>query len=372
MTKPNNISIPNKEYYAWEYQEQTQIKHNVLKLYYVAYASKLGRTRNTLFFDCHGGCGVYVNGDGSLCYGSSILVHDAVQQLFANRSTKNHIIICEQEKENYNNLNKVLKDVGIYNDRVITYNCDYNNALKDASNVVAYKQNSTLFFVDPFGYYDTPMAGFRDLMIPFGNEILINFMFDFLNRGIGVSTIKETQLSSFFGSEEWKNAKGMSGSERESFLVNLYKNQLKNTTGARFVFAYRLCYPNKNQTYYYLIHATNHIDGISLMKSNFASQNNGRVEYLGKRNDEISLFDLDYYKQIELTNFLTNKFKGECCTFIQLLERIIEDTATIEKELRSTLKNMEKNNIIEVERITSKTLRGLSGDDIICFRGNKQ
>lgn len=164
----------------------------------------------------------------------------------------------------------------------------------------------------------------------------------------------------------------MSGSERESFLVNLYKNQLKNTTGARFVFAYRLCYPNKNQTYYYLIHATNHIDGISLMKSNFASQNNGRVEYLGKRNDEISLFDLDYYKQIELTNFLTNKFKGECCTFIQLLERIIEDTATIEKELRSTLKNMEKNNIIEVERITSKTLRGLSGDDIICFRGNKQ
>lgn len=53
MSKPKEISIQNKGYFAWPYEEQTQIKHKVLGLYYKIYASKLGVNSDILFVDCH-------------------------------------------------------------------------------------------------------------------------------------------------------------------------------------------------------------------------------------------------------------------------------------------------------------------------------
>ena len=65
-------------------------------------------------------------------------------------------------------------------------------------------------------------------------------------------------------------------------LVDIYKQQLKKR-GARFVFPYKLSFPDKDRTYYYLFHVTNDRNGCSIMKSVFATRNLGRVEYLGKR-----------------------------------------------------------------------------------------
>lgn len=105
------------------------------------------------------------------------------------------------------------------------------------------------------------------------------------------------------------------------------------------------------------------------MKSCFASINNGRVEYLGRRNNNYSLFDMDFFKQNEISNLLKNLYTGSNITFQMILEDIIEDTAVLEKDLRATLKTMEANGEISVDRVTSKTFRGLCGNDIICFHG---
>ena len=61
MSKPKEIQIPGKNYFAWEYEEQTKVKHKVLGSYAKIWISKLGYKRNTLFFDCHGGCGAYID-----------------------------------------------------------------------------------------------------------------------------------------------------------------------------------------------------------------------------------------------------------------------------------------------------------------------
>lgn len=365
--KPKNITLPDKDYFAWHYEEQTKIKHKILEAYSKVYMSKLGKNKDTLFVDCHGGCGAYIDDKNNLSYGSSIRVYQACEQVFSKRQTKNYIAISERSKKYCDNLLKVLQDLKVKNAKV--YNADYNDVLNDKKLVTFYQSHPTLFFIDPFGYYDTPMCQMRKLMNSHGNEILINFMFDFLNRGISVQSIDQDQLTSFFGTDEWRNAQRLSGLERESYLVDLYKKKLKETTNANYVFAYRLCYPNKNQTYYYLIHVTNHFDGISLMKSCFASINNGRVEYLGRHNNNLSLFDMDFFKQNEISNLLKNKYTGRNITFQMILEDIIEDTAILEKDLRATLKAMEANGEISVVRVTSKTLNGLSGNDEIHFHG---
>ncbi|MFW5879809.1 MAG: three-Cys-motif partner protein TcmP [bacterium] len=366
--KPKKLPILNAdtEIFAWNYEEQTQIKHQVLSEYFKQYAKILGSWRETLYFDCHGGCGVYVK-NKELYDGSAILIDKVAQLVFPNCKDKYKVIVCESERDNFLNLNKVLKYSNA-SDRIYTYNKDFNEVLKERDIINDYMNRATLFFIDPFGYYNVPMATFSKLLKGKGNEILINFMFDFLNRGIGVEHIDEKQLTAFFGGIEWKQAKDLRGNERERFLISLYKHKLKELTGVKYVYAYRICYPNKQQTYYYLVHATNHKKGITLMKSSFAAFNNGHVEYLGKRNGIETFFDLNEYKQADISTLLIRNFKDKVISFDQIWSEIVEDTIYLEKDLRNTLKQMEINGSITVQRISSKTTRGLGGKDKIIFK----
>ena len=172
--------------------------------------------------------------------------------------------------------------------------------------------------------------------------------------------------SRFFGTDEWKLANNLNGIEREKFLVELYKREIKRITKAKYVFAYRLCYPNKNQTYYYLIHLTNHIDGITLMKDSFASVNNGRVEYLGKNNDLTTLFDLSPFKTDEMYNNILIKYRETSITFANLWESIVEETAYTSKDLNLVLQELEKQGKVKIKRITSKRC-SYKEQDLITF-----
>lgn len=50
-----------------------------------------GANTDTLFVDCHGGCGVYIDDKKNLNSGSSIRVYQACEQVFSKRRTKNYI-----------------------------------------------------------------------------------------------------------------------------------------------------------------------------------------------------------------------------------------------------------------------------------------
>ncbi|MDR3258868.1 MAG: three-Cys-motif partner protein TcmP [Fusobacteriaceae bacterium] len=364
MSKPKLIPVLGKNFSAWEYEEQTKIKHKVLLEYYKVYATKLGNNNNVLFFDCHGGCGAYLDKD-NLYYGSSIILSESAEQIFRDRKTTYGSYVCEKDKENFNNLEKVITST-TFDKKIKRYNNDFNDIIIDPDIKNYFTKYPTLFFIDPFGYFDMPMQNFKELMAPFGNELVINFMFDFLNRGISVLNVDENQLTNFFGSNEWKKARDLNGKERELFLITLYKQKLKEHTGAKYVFAYRLCYPDRSRTYYYLIHATNHIAGITLMKSCFSFINNGHVEYLGKRNNKYSLFDIEGYQNSALAIELKSEFTGYHMTFDQLWDKIVEDTGYLEKDLRKTLRKMEKKDEIRIERVESKQT-GIRGKDIINF-----
>ena len=185
-------------------------------MYYKIYASKLGVNSDILFVDCHGGCGAYINKDSLVSYGSSVIVNDVCTSVFLKRKTKSFIIICERDSHNYENLNKVISELKINN--IKTYNNYYNSVLTQPRLCSFYKKHPTLFFIDPFGYYDTPMANMSDLMSSFGNEILINFMFDFLNRGISVSSVDEAQLTSFFWFGRMEKGKTKIGNGKGKFF----------------------------------------------------------------------------------------------------------------------------------------------------------
>ena len=362
MSKPKEIAIEGKPYFAWPYEEQTQIKHKILSYYWRIWVSKLGKYNDTMFMDCHGGCGAYIESDThKIAYGSSILVDKIAAEVNSKRNHKNYICLCENDEDNLNNLRQV------WNDQLCSNLCsfkkdDFNSVLKDLKVVKFYTSHPSLFFIDPFGY-DLVMNNMKNLMVHNGSEILINFMFDHMNRFLSLKDL-DNQRDTYFGCHDWINALELTGQQREDYLVDLYKKKLKETTKAKFVFAYRLCYPEKRHTYYYLIHATNDIQGIVYMKNSFAGINNGRMEYLGRYQDELTLFDMDSYKTADIASNILKPYQGQTIKFINLLEGIIENVPFLEKDLSETISMMEKEQKLTVCRVSSKRGRYRDQDEI--------
>lgn len=365
MAKPKKIPITGKDYFGWHYEEQTKIKHRVLGSYAKIWISKLGKYNETMFFDCHAGCGAYIDKEtGEVTYGSSFLVEDIAHDINAKRMSKHFICACETDQSHHDNFKKAIADIG--KKTISLKNDDFQNVLDDPRVKKYYSNHPTLFFVDPFGY-TMKMSSIAKMMVSRKNEVLINFMFDFINRFLSVTD--PYILDEFFGSTDWRNACSMSLSERERYLVDLFKQNLKKATHAKYVYAYRLCYADKDQTYYYLVHATNNIQGITYMKDSFASVNNGRVEYLGKHQDSVSLYDLDDFKSADFIARALKPFASQRHSFDYIWENVADSVPYTSKDLSIALSALESEGKVKIVRISSK--RGqYKQHDLVIFGDN--
>lgn len=350
MAKPKKIPIAGKDYFGWYYEEQTKIKHRVLGSYAKIWISKLGKYNDTMFFDCHAGCGAYIDQETSeVTYGSSFLVEEVAHDINSKRMSKHFICACETDRSHHDNFKKVIADIG--KKTISLKNDDFQNVLDDPRVKRYYSNHPTLFFVDPFGY-TMKMSSIAKMMVNRKNEVLINFMFDFINRFLSVTD--PNILDEFFGSTDWRDACSMNLTEREKYLVDLFKQNLKKATNAKYVYAYRLCYADKDQTYYYLVHATNNIQGITYMKDSFASVNNGRVEYLGKYQDSVSLFDLADFKSSDFTARALKPFASQTQSFDYIWSKVADTVPYTSKDLSEALTKLQMEGKIRISRVSSK------------------
>lgn len=365
MSKPKRIPIEDKNYFGWLYEEQTKIKHRVLSAYAKIWISKLGKYRDTMFFDCHAGCGAYIDKNtNEVTYGSSFLVEEVACAINEKRNRKNFICACETDIEHYSNFKKINDDIG--KKTISLKNDDFEKVLYDPRVKRYYSTHPTLFFVDPFGY-SMKMSSMKQMMENRKNEVFINFMFDWINRFLSVSSPE--LLDNFFGSNEWSKANNLSGTEREEFLIDLYKEELKRATKAKYVFAYRICFSDKNRTYYYLVHATNDIQGITYMKDSFASVNYGRVEYIGKNQDGITLFDLASFKSADFAERFLKVFKAQSRSFDYVWAKVADIVPYTCKDLSEALEMLQQEGKVTITRVSSK--RGqYKGHDLIKFGDN--
>ncbi len=368
MAKPKKLYVEGKDYFLWPYEEQTQMKHKVVTDYFKIWATKLGQHHIAYFFDCFGGCGAYLEKE-TIHYGSPFLAAKVATDLKESLDRKTEIIVTEREKENYENLLKVKDDIS----KELTVvprigNMSFEDYMQLDWTIRTYKNPNSpvFFFIDPFGY-SLNFSDIKDIMRYQRNEMVINFMYDYISRFINTDDnpkLEET-YDQFFGCGEWRDARNLSGDEREKKLVDIYKRQLKKS--AKFVFPYKLSFPDRDRTYYYLFHATNNIGGCSIMKSVFASWNYGRVEYLGRKGDELTLFDLKEFKIGDIKSTLISKYAGKQMSFTEIVEDIIDDTLFIETDIRTAIKEMREEGTVKTMRVTSKTDRGLAGDDMVSF-----
>lgn len=369
MSKPEKLYIDGKDYFLWPYEEQTQMKHKVVTDYFKLWAMILGKYYTVSYFDCFGGCGAYLDKD-TVYYGSPFLAAEAASDLKENNGRKVELFVTEPDKENYDNLLKVKDELqGKLSVLPSITQKTFEEIINHEWTIKKYKnpKNPIFFFIDPFGY-SLDFGDIKDIMRFQKNEMVINFMYDYISRFVNTTDNPklEERYDRFFGCKEWRDARSLSGEEREKKLVDLYKRQLKKS--AKFVFPYKLSFPDKDRTYYYLFHVTNDSNGCSIMKSVFAKRNLGRVEYLGKKSDELTLFDLQEFKIGDIKSTLISKYSGREMSFTEIVEDIIDETLFIEKDIRTAIKEMKKEGSVSISPVTSKTGNGLQGDDMVSFK----
>ena len=122
----------------------------------------------------------------------------------------------------------------------------------------------TFALVDPFGWTGLPMAIMSDLMHRPRTEVLVNFIFEEINRFLS----HPSQLENFdnlFGAPGWRKGNGLGGSARRTFLHDLYQDQLHTAAGAKYVRSFEML-NERGASDYFLFFATNNRLGLSKMK----------------------------------------------------------------------------------------------------------
>ena len=130
----------------------------------------------------------------------------------------------------------------------------------------AKKMPPTFAFIDPFGWTGVPFALVSEILRQPNCEVLINFMFEEINRFIGHPD-QEANFDALFGTSEWRQMEGIADQRaRKQFLHGLYLRQLRDVAGAKYVRSFEMR-NDKDVTDYFLFFATNSAKGIEKMKA---------------------------------------------------------------------------------------------------------
>lgn len=120
------------------------------------------------------------------------------------------------------------------------------------------------FFIDPMGWTPVSVGVLQPLLARPRSEFLINFMYNFVNRAIGMEE-QQSQIKALLG--EVPSVSHLSARERERALIDIYRRNLMQfmPTPARLRArsAYvRVLDPGKNRPKYHLVYLTTHPRGI--------------------------------------------------------------------------------------------------------------
>lgn len=251
---------------VWDLEPHTAKKHEILRRYFQAWLPIMVKwNRRVLYIDGFAGPGEYSQGED----GSPVIVLKAARDHTHKFEAELMCLFVEAELPRYEHLTSVLAKLkptlpnnikfkpvhGAFNDKV-TQVFKY---LEEQKKLLA----PTLAFVDPFGFSHTPFNTIAKLMQYPKCEVLVNFMYEYINRFLCVPD-HAANFDELFRTTEWRSAVSISDpDERLRALHDLYLIELRKV--ARYVRSFEML--NKgNRVNYFLFFATNNLTGLEKMK----------------------------------------------------------------------------------------------------------
>ena len=208
------------------------------------------------------------------------------------------------------------------------------------SRLQAHPRAPAFALVDPFGWTGIPLAVLSELMKRPSTEILVNFMFEEINRFINHPD-QGPNFDALFGCSDWRTADTMAGSVRKEFIVDLYRDQLRQYAGAQFVRSFEMR-NQRNATDYFLCFASNNRLGLSKMKeAMWKVDPGGGFMFSDATNfDQAVLFQPEPDRHA-LRRLIGERFANRQATVQQIENFVVDDTPFLATHYRKVLGEME-------------------------------
>jgi len=378
----------------WEIGQHSLVKHEILSKYLTTYIHILGSKWNTInIIDGFAGKGEYITGER----GSPIHILDCCKEISSTNTKikKFNCFFIEEDPVNYANLDLCLKryseseETNIEID-IIHWNCSFEQAMDQIFAEYKYELENqpSFFFIDPFGHSGVSFSTIRRIF-RLGKsylarpEIFLNLMVNSVNRWKDTDQ-NQKLLTGLFGTDTWHSEIGEICSSvpdmdfREGISL-YYRKRLSDETLAKFTCRYRFRSSKTNVWLYDMIHATTHFKGLQVMKDIMYNTGvEGAFEFYG-RNQKIQLsfsrnnlytfakISLEVEKAKRWISALVENLPG--LSFDEILEIAYPFTPFVVKNIRSAVKQLEKDQLVIVERISSKR-DGVKGLDKIWKKSN--
>ena len=329
----------------WDLEPHTQAKHEILRRYLQAWAPILtqGGFPEVMYVDGFAGPGRYSKGeDGSPIIALRVALHQPAQV-----RARVRFVFVEERKDRADMLSEIVASLGVPDNSQIelyggeSFETAFGKVL-DSYSFAGQPLSPTFAFIDPFGYSDVPLSIVREILRHPSCEVLVNFMYEEINRFLGLSD-QEGNFDALFGAHEWQKGRRLAEPRiRKRFLHDLYCRQLRDGAGARYVRSFEMR-NNRNRADYYLFHATNSILGLSRMKDAM-----WKVDERG----EFSFSDATDTDQLVLLgnepNFallrrqLLAHFGGRAASIREIEEYVLAETAFRKAHYKRVLKQLER------------------------------
>lgn len=259
-------------------REQTKTKHFILKHYLQALAFKVLR-----YFDI-----TYVDGfsgpwktetedfaDSSFMIAISVL-RDAQKQLFAQTKHRPKVR-CFFSENNRAAFAKLDKAIAPYHRpeedfEIKTYFGDFEDVVPEIENFIG--RSFALIFVDPTGWTGYPFDKIKVLFDRPKCEVLINFMYDFVNRAASISDEKIiASLNPILGGPNWETRLDPA-LPRGRAVEKLFRDTLRQIGDFDYVISTKIDRATVDRPHFFIAYGTKSHDGLKTFRE---------VEYLALR-----------------------------------------------------------------------------------------
>jgi three-Cys-motif partner protein len=345
---------------VWDLEPHTAKKHAILRQYFQAWLPIMGSWNGrVLYVDGFAGPGQYSKGED----GSPVIVLKAARDHTYKFKAELMCLFVEAQHDRYDHLNKVLAQINPplpKNIKFQTMHGKFDEHLKNVFMLLQEQKKTiapALVFIDPFGFSHTPFSTVAKILENPRCEVLVNFMYEEVNRFLSHPD-HAVNFDLLFGIPEWRTALEMpTADDRQKAIHDLYLNQLR--TVAKYVRSFQMLNMG-NRTDYFLFFATNNLKGLEKMKDAMWRVYQSGGEQFSDYKESLGTLPLfapepDY---AELRDLVVRQFSGRQVVMDALEEFVIADTRFLRTHIRKILIPMENEGSLSVVSAGEKRRRG--------------
>jgi three-Cys-motif partner protein len=363
---------------VWPAEPHTCAKHAILERYLKAWFPILSqqshraqlRTEQILFIDGFAGPGEYTNGQP----GSPIIALTAAIQHAKEFPVPIQFLFIEEREERFARLEAVLKR---YQEQIKQSSkirlvlprqgdCDtVLNEMLDQHDKQGTHFGPALAFLDQFGYSAVPMQLIARILAFRQCEVFSYLDYKGMNRWI-TDPSKALSFDRTFGGNEWMGAINLPESERRVFLLNTYKEALRERAKAKYVCSFSM-FDKFGSPLYWLIFSTNHLRGLEEMKKAMWSVDaNGGFRFSDEDNPgQLRLLD-EKFDKTWLAEQLSKNLVETTMTVAQIKEYVLDKTPCY--KFKEALRLLETDKAVKVVNPSPTRRPGSYPSDDIVIR----